>query len=157
MPFPARRGRECVKGSLITGLNKPDKLLIEPYGAYLRRFADCVISSERLLVVGYGFGDLHINGVIRRMTKLHGSSRRVVSVTKFDPIEMHGSWEERNTEHQTVAMWAEEPKVLHEQHYRNPWQSRNGLVRIYYEGLLDVSRNHMTELIEFLHSEDSHR
>ena len=145
-------GRGCVVGPLITGLQKADKLLGEPYSTYYSRFSELVATSERLLVVGYGFGDIHVNAILRRMTKLH-KDRRVASITRFDPVAMHGSWgQSRGEEHRTVAMWSEQNEVFRERTYTNPWRSANGFVRVYYDGLRDVTLHRVRELVEFLAS-----
>jgi hypothetical protein len=73
-------GRELLGGSIITGLHKTDKVAAEPYMTYYEATANELRSSPRLLVVGYGFNDPHINRLVRRMTRDHGDSRRVACV-----------------------------------------------------------------------------
>jgi hypothetical protein len=36
-----------------------------PYGNYYRAFANCLFSTSKLLIVGYGGGDEHINTWLR--------------------------------------------------------------------------------------------
>jgi hypothetical protein len=145
-------GRHCVVGPLITGLQKPDKLLGEPYSSYYSCFSRLVGTRDRLLVVGYGFGDAHVNAILRRFTRFHGPQRRVVSISKFDPYEMHGNWPARPLEHEIACVWSEQVEAFREMEYQNPWCSKNGLVRVYYEGLGDVCRSWTNELVDFLAS-----
>jgi hypothetical protein len=74
----AMSGEELVVGPLLTGFQKPDKVLaIDPFHSYYVAFANSLRLNPRLLVLGYGFGDPHINGVISRLTKLHGTNRNL--------------------------------------------------------------------------------
>jgi len=145
-------GRHCVVGPIITGLQKADKLLGEPYSSYYNCFARLVSTNARLLVVGYGFGDAHVNAILRRFTKFHGAQRRVVSISKFDPVSMHGSWNDRPNEHELACKWAEQVEAFREMEYQNPWCSKKGHVRVYYEGLENVCRCWTSELVDFLTS-----
>ncbi len=75
----SQAGRETVVGPVITGLQKTDKLLAEPYLSYFRHFEELVAHTTRVLMVGYGFGDLHLNAALSRLTKWHGAQRRILA------------------------------------------------------------------------------
>jgi hypothetical protein len=70
---------------IISGLSKPAKLVHnpEPFGYYYRAFIDSVIECERLLVIGYGARDDHINVWLDQYTKVHADNRKVVWVCKL--------------------------------------------------------------------------
>jgi hypothetical protein len=77
----SQAGRESIIGAIITGLQKPDKVLFaEPYMTYYRALAENLESCPRLLVIGYGFGDRHINALLERMPRWHGSARRIACI-----------------------------------------------------------------------------
>lgn len=138
-------------GPLITGYDKAEKLLMDPFGAYLRTFADCLRDTSRLLVVGYGFGDQHINALLQRMGKYHGEALRVAVITKFDPFYMHGSWgHARGTEATMYHRWGRDSNLLDQMNYSNPLCAKSGFLRVYYDGVVDTYRQHMAGLLEFL-------
>lgn len=70
---------------IISGLNKSAKLIQNPapFGYYFRAFIDSVMRSHRLLAIGYGGCDDHINAWLRQMPEIHGDARRLVWIGKF--------------------------------------------------------------------------
>lgn len=78
-----------VKGSivsaapLISGFNKIAKLSYcpIPYGYYYRALGDSLIKCPRLIIVGYGGLDDHINTCLREFMSFHEQTKRVVYVT----------------------------------------------------------------------------
>ncbi len=73
-------GRDLLGGSIITGLHKTDKVAADPFMAYYEATANELRGSPRLLVIGYGFNDPHINRLVRRMTRDHEEARRVACI-----------------------------------------------------------------------------
>lgn len=77
-----------VKGSnvtgrpLISGFNKLAKLHYSqaPYRAYFRAFAEKLSQCHRLLIIGYGGYDDHVNSLLGGYMDQHGQSKRVVYV-----------------------------------------------------------------------------
>lgn len=143
----SQAGRKTTKGPFITGLNKPDKLMVEPYDAYYQRFAQQVLSTPRLLVIGYGFGDLHVNAIIDRMTKYHGARRRIASITFAN--DLCGWGHERLAESRMVMRWAEEQAPFDRIVVGDPWISENQRVRVYHHGFLDAARTATSEVVRF--------
>jgi hypothetical protein len=70
---------------IISGLSKTAKLVHnpEPFGYYYRAFIDSVLACERLLVVGYGGRDDHINVWLEQFSKTHAENRRVVWICRL--------------------------------------------------------------------------
>jgi SIR2-like domain len=70
---------------IISGLSKVAKLALnpEPFGYYYRAFIDAVLGSKRLLVIGYGARDDHINTWLEQFQKKHADKRRVVWICKL--------------------------------------------------------------------------
>lgn len=143
--------RNQLRGPLITGFDKAEKLLAEPYGSYFRAFADALRENSRLLVVGYGFGDHHVNALLHRIGRYHGGGLRVAVVTKFDPVEMHGSWgPARGNEAGMYRKWGRDEKLLEQMSYSNPLKARSGFLRVYYDGVLSAGRDHLDDMLDFL-------
>jgi SIR2-like domain len=76
------RGQVITATPIISGYNKAARLALNPapYGYYFRLFIDKLLSNERLIVVGYGGGDEHINTWLNEYKTAHGERRRTVWV-----------------------------------------------------------------------------
>lgn len=72
-------------GPLITGLRKPDKLYALPYSAYNAYLWKKILENRNLLIVGYSFGDQHVNHLINQMKIIHGDDCRIVVIDYIDP------------------------------------------------------------------------
>jgi hypothetical protein len=64
---------------IISGLNKAARLTLNPapYGYYYRALMDSLLSNERLLVIGYGARDEHVNTWFEQFCAKHGAQRRI--------------------------------------------------------------------------------
>jgi hypothetical protein len=73
------RGQVITATPIISGYNKAARLALNPvpYG-YYRIFIDKLLSNERLIVMGYGGGDEHINTWLNEYKTTHGERRRTV-------------------------------------------------------------------------------
>ncbi len=71
-------------GPIISGLRKFDKLNATPYGFYYNAFINAILSCPRLIILGYGFNDPHINYWIAQHRIVHAEKRRVAIVTLED-------------------------------------------------------------------------
>jgi hypothetical protein len=72
----AQSGEALTVGTMITGLRKTDKVTRSPYGHFQYKLQDALLKSPRLLVIGYGAGDIYLNAVIVQMRKIHGNRLR---------------------------------------------------------------------------------
>lgn len=80
-------------GPMITGLRKPDKLLAaEPYATYYNLFQQIMMENSKLLIIGYGFGDFHINSLFMRMHHWHARTRRVACISYVEKKD--SEWQE---------------------------------------------------------------
>lgn len=77
-------GRMIVSGPIISGFSKVDQLFFRPapYGYYLKSFIDNVVTNSRLLIIGYGGWDTHINDWILEFFNVHGPDARLVYATR---------------------------------------------------------------------------
>ncbi|MGF9978907.1 SIR2 family protein [Viridibacillus arvi] len=147
---------------IITGLRKADKLIIPPYNAFHHYFFDSIRNNSGLLIVGYSFGDLHVNSIIDKITALHGDNRRIVVITYITP-KQRDRWHPDNEFLMDDDGWlttealsfyskaAKDYKPLGDTfYYNNPITSKDGRVKIYLEGFKQAVENHSNEIIEFL-------
>ncbi|MGA3036660.1 MAG: hypothetical protein ABSE64_04165 [Vulcanimicrobiaceae bacterium] len=72
---------------IVSGLRKTEKLNVRPYANYYSGLAKAISGNPRLIVIGYGGGDEHINYWIRELNRIHPQHGRVIEITdQTDPI-----------------------------------------------------------------------
>ena len=154
----SQANEEVVTGPIITGLRKPDKLTVQPYGEYQDVLGAAIRESPRLLVIGYSFGDLYLNDILRRHPGRHKTRRRVVFVTRFgdpqqwhcDPRVLSGEWlTTPMREFMAEAMHSSEP-LGSSLTYSEVLCSKDGCCRIHLGGTEAALQNYSNEILEFL-------
>jgi hypothetical protein len=72
-------GQVVASDPIISGLNKAARLTLNPspYGFYYRALVDSLLSTDRLLVIGYGARDEHVNTWLAQFVETHREKRRV--------------------------------------------------------------------------------
>lgn len=145
----AQSGDMAAVGPLVTGHRKTDKLLSAPYIDYNHQLYESLRQNERLLIIGYGFGDYHINALLRRLKAWHGDRSRVVVVDYVDefhrstwsPFNNHFDWAPINLLWFLAAVTGEsQPFPSHE--YKNPiplGKHQRGLM--FLEGFENAARH----------------
>ncbi len=75
-------GRQILSGPMISGLSKIEQLMFRPcpYGYYFNSFMQNLITNNRLLILGYGGWDRHINEWILQFMQVHGSAARIAHI-----------------------------------------------------------------------------
>lgn len=136
----SQSGRPLQIRRIVTGLHKPDKLLVEPLATYYQELGRQIIQCERLLVVGYGFNDAHINALLSRMNRAHGDRRRICVIDVVDPVEEHGS-DNRHGMLETMHRWAEQRCLVHPDKQPYPFVSKKGHVKLFWRGLLEAAES----------------
>lgn len=84
-------GESYFGDSIITGLHKTDKIVHNPYQFYLDYLTQSIVNNNALIIVGYSFGDIYINNIIRSMNFIHGDKARVVLIDRLDDYYRRGS------------------------------------------------------------------
>lgn len=70
---------------MITGSAKSRKLVLPPYSVYFAWLAHCFLSSPRMVVFGYGVGDVHVNAWLMNAARHHAATDyRIVIIDRFD-------------------------------------------------------------------------
>ena len=138
-------GRELLGGHLITGLHKTDKVAVEPFGTYYEATANELRACPRLLVIGYGFADPHINRLVRRMTRDHEDARRIACVD-FIRIPLEIASNSRNGLVEAMHLWSGDRSFRwHDSMFmtgldpKEPWSSPQGHAQLYWRGFLDAA------------------
>ena len=153
----AQSQEEAVVWPIITGLRKTDKLLYHPYNSYHCALQQAIMQSPRLLIAGYSFGDLHFNALLEKITRLHGTSRRVVLITYFpnDKDNWHTNpqvmgWPIDHNTLKFIATIFHDPVPFKSSKFQNPIISEDGCTYLYLCGFKDAIENHGNKIINFL-------
>lgn len=153
-------GRDVPAGPIITGLQKPDKLLPEPYLSYYRQFLTLSVQVPHVMIVGYGFGDFHLNASFSRFSKWHGDQRRIVMIDHCDPNKWTPSstWDYAGKrKYRIIARMAEQEDALNVPDYPDPWvpekiAAGHGRFEAYFRGMIETIERHGDRIIDFLKS-----
>lgn len=153
--------QDLVIGPLITGLRKTDKLTVHPYDEYQAVFRTALYKSQRLLIIGYSFGDLYLNSILNRMLGVHGSERRIVIVTQFPgrPEQWFPDAKVLFQDHRwpnvdmfqalATAMNSVRPLGASNQ-FHDRLVSEDGCCQLYLAGTQRAIEDHGDEILEFL-------
>lgn len=138
---------------IISSLNKTAKLMHNPapFGYYFRAFIDSVVQSHRLLAIGYGGRDDHINAWLRQMPEIHGGSQRVVWVGKFSGQACGNRTPEKDMLIQLGANWVNEYRRF-ENADDADFQDEGSFLRLVANGFPFKSDETIDRAIDFLKS-----
>lgn len=74
---------EYIKPEIISGMRKAEKMTFAPNNVYLSDLTRKVLENNRLMIIGYSFGDLYLNEIIGLGMAAHGDNFKVVIIDKF--------------------------------------------------------------------------
>jgi hypothetical protein len=58
-------GKEIINSNIITGFNKSSRILTNPYSQFYHRFYEDCLTADKIFIIGYSFGDIHLNTAIK--------------------------------------------------------------------------------------------
>jgi hypothetical protein len=73
--------------SMISGLAKSEKLLRPPFNIFYHWATDAIVDIPRVLICGYGVGDLHINAWLAQAAIAHGPNYKLVFITRSNNLD----------------------------------------------------------------------
>jgi hypothetical protein len=75
---------------IISGAQKAAKMIFNarPYGYYYRAAMTALIDSPRMLAIGYGGRDVHLNAWIEEHVRVHGDARKAVIINRIPGSEV---------------------------------------------------------------------
>lgn len=154
--------RHTICGPLITGMQKADKLQIEPYATLGRHAGNLLAEHPRLLIAGYGFGDLHINGLINKMHRVHGNTRRVALIDHTPELGeawrgMAATWvKRRRSLQEALCLLTQDGEPLDPlgpvggYDVVDRWISKDARCCVHLCGLNHAAKHHASQLSSFL-------
>jgi hypothetical protein len=147
-------GKESIVGPLITGMDKTSKILSAyPYSTTYMLLNEAIRTSSRLLIIGYGFADEHINNAIARMVRQHGTNRKIVIIDWYALRNMKwypDSVRETRPALLEMVQLLGQGGTMNGFKYTNPMTSADGCLQIYLEGTHEALSNHGSNIIQFL-------
>ena len=87
--------------AIISGTRKLEQFAVLPFLSYFQRFTNAILTTPRLLIIGYGGGDLHLNTYLSLFREVHRDDARVVWLTKNESLR-----DERVTARSLMALYA---------------------------------------------------
>lgn len=164
---PSNQAKEkYVQPYIVSGSRKTEKMAFVPNNVYLSDLARKIVENNRLMVIGYSFGDLYLNEILGLGIATHGDEFKAVIIDKFPSyINSYISWFQHLThqcnpqEYTFVSRLAKDrlfvevgqkefPLIVGE--YGVPVVSRNGKVMMCINGFKDAVVNHKEMIQRFL-------
>jgi hypothetical protein len=157
---------EYLQPVIVSGSRKTEKMTFAPNNVYLSDLARKVVENNRLLVIGYSFGDLYLNEILGLGMSAHGDDFRVVIIDKFPSyinsytsLFQHIAHRCNPQEYTFVSRLAKDglyievgqtefPLIVGE--YGEPVVSRNGKLMMCIGGFKDTVVNHKETILKFL-------
>lgn len=89
-------GNTHLQSNIITGLDKTNQILREPFLTYYSQLVQLAFYADAILIMGYGFGDIHLNKCFRS-NRFDSKKRNVVIIDYADMNEgglegRHDAW-----------------------------------------------------------------
>lgn len=152
--------------NIVSGLRKTEKMTFVPNNVYLSDLTKKVIENNRLMVIGYSFGDLYLNEILGLGMAAHGDDFRVAIIDKFPQyinsytsLFQHVAHRCNPQEFTFVSRLAKDrlyieigqtefPLIVRE--YGEPVVSNNGKLMMCISGFKDAVVNHKETIMEFL-------
>jgi len=151
---------------IVSGLRKTEKMTFVPNNVYLSDLTRKVVENNRLMVVGYSFGDLYLNEILGLGMAAHGDDFKVVIIDKFPQyinsytsLFQHIAHRCNPQEYSFVSRLSKDrlyveigqtefPLIVGK--YGVPVVSRNGNLMMCISGFKDAVVNHKEIIMEFL-------
>ena len=157
---------EYLQPVIVSGSRKTEKMTFAPNNVYLSDLARKVIENNRLMVIGYSFGDLYLNEILGLGMAAHGDDFKVVIIDKFPLyINSYISWfhhliHECNPQEYTFVSRLVKDRLFVEvgqkkfplivREYGVPVVSTNGKLMMCINGFKNAVMNHKETILGFL-------
>lgn len=157
---------EYLQPVIVSGSRKTEKMTFVPNNVYLSDLTRKVIENNRLMIIGYSFGDMYLNEILGLGLAAHGDDFKVVIIDKFPQyinsytsLFQHVAHRCNPQEYTFVSRLTKDslfveigqkefPLVVGE--YGEPVISRNGKLLMCISGFKDAVVNHKETIFDFL-------
>jgi len=156
-------GNSHIHSAIITGLDKTNQLLKEPFMTYYSQTVRFAYEADAILFLGYGFGDKHLNRCFN-YNRFDGKRRKIVVI---DWADMKEDGLQFRHDHWTYGLFSALPYNAHEMlvegsslpypahHFKNSNRFEKSSnpdlpMSVWYNGLLAACDNYQLVLNELL-------
>ena len=157
---------EYVQPYIVSGARKTEKMTFAPNNVYLSDLTKKVVENNRLMVIGYSFGDLYLNEILGLGMAAHGDDFKVVIIDMFPTyigtyhtLFQHVAHRCNPQLHRFISRLSKDrlhieigqgvfPLIV--EGYNKPVVSRNGKLMMCISGFKDAVMNHKDAIMEFL-------
>lgn len=166
LPPSNQAKEENLQPVIVSGSRKTEKMTFAPNNVYLSDLARKVIENNRLMIIGYSFGDLYLNEILGLGMDAHGDDFRVVIIDKFPSyINSYTSWFQHLTHECNPQKYTFVSKITKDRlfieigqkefplivgEFGVPVVSTNGKLMMCINGFKDAVLNHKETMLEFL-------
>ena len=157
---------EYLQPVIVSGSRKTEKMTFAPNNVYLSDLTRKVTKNNRLMIIGYSFGDLYLNEILGLGMAAHGEDFKVVIIDKYPSyINSYSSWFQHLThggnpqeyvfisrlakDRLFVEVGQEEFPLIFDGNNK-PLISRNGNLMMCISGFKDAVEKHGDEIRRFL-------
>ena len=155
---------EYLQPEIVSGLRKTEKMTFTPNNVYLLDLARKVIENNRLMIIGYSFGDLYLNEILGLGIAAHGDDFKVVIIDKYpsyiNSYTLFFQHQAHNPQGYTFVARLAKDGLFNEigkdeipfivDGYDKPLISKNGNLMMCINGFKDAVENHRDTIMEFL-------
>ncbi len=102
---------------IVTGLRKNDKIMTPPFDAYYTHLYQQLRNNKNLLIIGYGFGDLYINGLLNQFRSFHGTDGKVICIGYLNSqnrVQTMADMPISNSMKQSIYMLFDDPELSYQ-------------------------------------------
>lgn len=150
-------GEHLHRAPIISGLRKTEKISIPPYDAYYHHLYDNILNSPRLLIIGYSFGDLYLNSLLKQFTYLHPKNGKAIIIdyansNNWCPFLDNNSTISHNTK-DFLAYLYREPDLYHRIiSWERPdfWDSQNKKHSLFLCGFKNAAQQYSHKIKDML-------
>lgn len=99
--FPRSDNNHFIQSTIIAGGNKLDQIQPQPFSAYYSQLPRHICEADAILILGYGFGDSHINSIFQNHFKqMKPEARARVMIVDY--------WPSRKPLQKRVDRWSDQ-------------------------------------------------
>lgn len=146
-------GEHIKQTTIITGKNKTEKIISSPFDTYRTNLQQCISNNPNLLIIGYGFADYYINGILKQFNKIHQENKRVNIIDQIDDEKWNDSIHTRQqvseTKYRTLngILGNNIMDEMLSKRFESPQIFNNGTTCLYFKGFHDAVKNNSDDII----------
>jgi hypothetical protein len=125
--------------SMVTGRDKDSAFDANPYSAYYQRLASDLRTADRVIVIGFSFGDRHIVRLLMNFLRLNPANRLLVVDYHPSPVEMMASFTNTGSLlHRALSAFDIDSLPLHGNFAQHTYANQSGIDDLNRTGCAEI-------------------